>query len=315
MYPQSRFWTVICTWTEGGYTGPKPTKTPNSSLPVESVSEAGSRILLRAKHITLGAQHRKLGSNYMVASHLNKLGSACRAMDKLSVTYKPTWKTKDPLSVSSHSLWVDTAEKRIYNWGGDRGYVWNDLKDDEDEDDEYNRLVLMVFDPDGEGSGAWSTEEPKNPDTFNNFLVGSEAGHASCGGTGYHLGGIRRTFLTRGYEDETPSTGLVSFNFETKEWSNDSSVQFNSPHGTYTGGRAVCGNAADSGPLLFFLGGDARAGERPRLTRESVRMNNITFYDTKTRVWRWQLTSGDTPAPRQHFCAVGMQGPGGTYDM
>lgn len=46
-----------------------------------------------------------------------------------------------------------------------------------------------------------------------------------------------------------------------------------------------------------------------------IPMDNITIYDHSSKRWYWQTTTGGPPPPRLDFCAVGIQGPNGTFDM
>lgn len=106
--------------------------------------------------------------------------------------------------------------------------------------------------------------------------------------------------------------GIFSFDMASKRWDDGSSDEFNNPYGTYKGGRAVCGSAGDSNPLLFLLGGEAAFDGGG--TAETMEYFNLTFYDSKTKEWHWQRTSGDTPPARTNFCAAGVKGPAGTYE-
>lgn len=219
------------------------------------------------------------------------------------MSFKTTDRGDFPL-LNNAALWVDNTGKRLYSWGGEDPH-----RDDEVEDND-----LWVFEPDGEGGGTWSTQSPKNPDVFDDITRGAQAGYATCDNTGVSLGGIFSEFSDPDSDNSVnePLHALLSFDMETKKWSKDSAEAFNYPYETYFGGRAVCGTAGDSDPFLFPIGGYARHGDEEL---ESVKLGNLTFYDTKSEKWHWQSTHGDGPPELDHFCAVGVRGPDETYEM
>lgn len=105
---------------------------------------------------------------------------------------------------------------------------------------------------------------------------------------------------------------------KTQIWVNESASQFNSVDGKYTtGGSAVClPNLGSSGMVMLFGGSVLGPDLYDTYQRGSlIPMDNITIYDHSSKRWYWQTTTGGPPPPRLDFCAVGIQGPNGTFDL
>ena len=205
-------------------------------------------------------------------------------------------------NVTNPALWVDNIGKRLYSWGGDPK-----TPQSKGDNDDPEMVDLKVFEPDGQGSGVWSTQEPKNRQIMD-FLRIEGGGYASCDGSGYYLGGYATIPTSGDGSEEREGPEVLSFNMEEKEWSERYLISSASPNGDMKEGEAVCGSVADADPHIFTFGG--RAGDsayRP--------MDNINFYSPKDKKWYSQATTGDTPPRMDLFCAVGVQSPGGTYDI
>lgn len=205
------------------------------------------------------------------------------------------------------ALWVDDTEKRLYCWGG--GGPFND----DGADDPH----LWVFEPDNDGGGKWSVQEPENPEVFDEITRGAGAGYATCGNMAYSLGGYSNpsTDETHRSGKSHPITTLSSFDMKTKSWAEVSTEAFNDPYGTYREGKAVCGDhLAESDPFLVPLGGHAAYDETFDSTAP-MDFSNITFYHPDMHGWHWQHTRGNRPQGRTNLCAVGARGPGGSYEM
>lgn len=179
-----------------------------------------------------------------------------------------------------------------------------------------------MFDADGEGGGEWSTRDPSNRQDFIDTTRTSEGGCATCGGTGYCLGGTASRFTDADSEADTTGNRLVeqlvSLDMESMEWKNEGAEEFNQPYGSFQGGEAVCGAAGEADPVLLFLGGEAYDDRIvPLSTDEAEQMQffNLTWLDPGTGKWHWQRTSGDTPPARSNFCATGIRSSEGTYDV
>lgn len=64
--------------------------------------------------------------------------------------------------------------------------------------------------------------------------------------------------------------------------------------------------------LIFILGGE----RRPSPTELNlVELDTIHFFDPVGKRWFAQDTTGDIPSPASGFCAVGVAGGNGTFDM
>lgn len=224
--------------------------------------------------------------------------------DPSTVSYKIIDSGDFPL-VNFAALWVDDTGKRLYSWGGEDPYL-NDEAEDKD---------LWVFEPNDEGGGKWSIQDPGNSDVFDDITRPVKAGYATCGSTGFSLGGYYSEYTDPDTDvSDTSLSTLQSFDMETKKWSRDSVDDvFNYPSGASYAGRAVCGAPGDSDPFLFSLGGLSLGDRGDDI--ESVKILNPTFYDPKSKKCHWQCTRGDGPADPSRFCAVGVRGPDETYEM
>ena len=210
-----------------------------------------------------------------------------------------TTKTDFP-AIKRGALWVDDEAKHLYSWGGEG------TSDDSEGAEDKN---LWTFEPDGDGGGKWMAKSPKNPPDR-----ASEAGYATCGNTGYLLGGILNELTDSSFDvEDEPYEGFHSLDLKTGKWAKKDTGDFNAPYGSYQGGRATCGSITDSDPLLFFFGG--RAAKEKDETPTDMPFNKLNFYDTKTEKWYVQSTRGDIPSGRGYFCAVGTQSPSGSYEM
>lgn len=73
--------------------------------------------------------------------------------------------------------------------------------------------------------------------------------------------------------------------------------------------------------LLVMFGGQSTSpdlyqpGTFSNANPEFIASDNITIYDPVSKIWHSQVTTGEHPSPRDSFCAVGVQGVNGTYEM
>lgn len=209
-------------------------------------------------------------------------------------------------NVKDFGLWVDDAGKRIYRWGG-RGLYYDERVAEE--------TAMWVFQPDGEGGGEWTQhEEPDGEDEFKNIPRTFDSGCATCGNTGFCVGGVINNLTDSSWSEvgNTLVKSVTTFDMETEIFSSWPIRDFNGRYLSYRAGRAVCGSVADANPLLL-LGGWAFDSRDPR--RNEMSFVNLTWYDTETETWHWQRTSGDFPLSRSNFCAAGARSRDGTYEV
>lgn len=223
-----------------------------------------------------------------------------------TVTFSETEK-EEPLPGNNLGLWIDDTNKTMYRWGGDGWSGSTDLAAD---------VHIWAFEADGSGSGSWSMIK----DTFDSIKSGASAAVASCGNTGFYVGGYGSNSADERLSDtifpeRVPLPGLVTYNMTDNTWANQSTVAMSPPYGTYNSGEAVCVAGFGSDNVIFTLSGDTstRASAK-RVDSTLIGFDNITFYDAGKQQWYWQEATGDVPKAREEFCAVGVAG-NGTYDM
>ena len=201
------------------------------------------------------------------------------------------------------ALWVDNEAKHLFSWGGAGPH--GNLEGAKDR-------KLYDLKTDGKGGGEWSRKEP-DPHPYR----AAEMGYATCGNTGYFLGGYTSTLT----QDSIASSGeylapeLYSLDLETLEMSQKSVDGFNPPDGTYRAGRAACGSVGDSNDIFFAFGGEFNEKVDFDFEIKPLPFSSLYFYDTKAEKWHVQRTRGDIPEGRSFLCSVGAKSPHGTYEM
>jgi hypothetical protein len=203
-----------------------------------------------------------------------------------------------------HALWANKDDKEIVFWGG---------KDFASDQTGSSNPKIWTLATDGNGGGKWTSKEP--PSDIRRAAFG---GYTECGGKGYFVGGYGEGTTDgpafKGNRIAVP--GLVSYDFNNGTFRNESTEGLTDT-GAFQKGSAVCVTLPGQDPKLFVL-----AGAEPQLTE--VADNNVVglqsfdnafFYDLKKQKWFKQETQGSRPAARQGTCAVGAQGPNGTYEM
>ncbi|KAJ9659749.1 hypothetical protein H2201_007185 [Coniosporium apollinis] len=182
-------------------------------------------------------------------------------------------------------------------------------------------LALWKFTADGAGGGSWSKRLPSDPAAFSNLTRPYGATVATGEEVGYALSGVMTSHSDPGFDgDGVPLLGLVSFNMTSGAWRNDSSIGYSSNgmglwgHMQYVPGFGIDG-------LLVMFGGQSispdlyQPGTFSNANPEFIPFDNITIYDPASRTWHSQATTGEHPSPRDSFCAVGVQGANGTYEI
>lgn len=212
-----------------------------------------------------------------------------------------------PPPVNKLSLWSDPKSGVLYRYGGAVGWgVDLDLNSDINK-------ALWKFTPDGKGYGTWSKEAPSNEDVFNSMVQNTRAAAAFCPDEklGFIVGGFGTSSTDKRFKGvdwpnvmNTP--GMLRYDANTKTWSNESTTAMTSG-GVFTTGEALCASGVSNNSLLFVFGGYTASSTND--------FTNITFYDTKTKIWHSQPTTGEVPKSRELFCAVGVNGRNGTYEM
>lgn len=233
--------------------------------------------------------------------------------DTLAIPLASTWKKKDvPLqrhpkadfpSFMREALWLDEKESKIYAWGGrQRQKITSESK---------NRQ-LWALETSKDGPGEWEMQRPSNPAYFDSLYRPLEGLDTACNGVGYYLNGFGHWDSdSRMNNKSVVIPGMVTYDFGSAKWTNESAEGLG--YVTYSG-TATCLPDHGSQGLILFMGGVK--GQQGNFNAwDSVHFSNITFYDTATKEWYWQETSGDIPYSRRAFCSVGVPGPNGTYEM
>ncbi|KAK3949584.1 hypothetical protein QBC32DRAFT_378245 [Pseudoneurospora amorphoporcata] len=190
---------------------------------------------------------------------------------------------------------------------------------------------IWKFVVDGNGGGKWEIETPvpTSPAPLRTLRLTEQAAFVattgSNGGIGFSVDGIASAWTdpSNPYAEHIP--GMVVYDMNRKEWRNETSLGFTTGNGSLRGGAGVFvpsfGNTGEddkNNGLVFILGGSVFAvpatttGTQPDFV---MGFENVTFFDPVSREWYWQTTTGERPSSREKFCAVGVQGRNGTYEI
>ncbi|KAI1258592.1 hypothetical protein F5Y18DRAFT_421312 [Xylariaceae sp. FL1019] len=201
--------------------------------------------------------------------------------------------------------WIDTSSDSLYTWGG---FVADASSPPEHE--------MWKFQADGSGGGEWSLVSQQDYRTFTGLKNPFGASFSQLGNVGYAFGGSVEAESDSSVQKELPGyalPGLVSYNFQTGEWTNTSTSNYGG-YGTNINGRAEMVPFGPNG-LLLFLGGAETPVDAANETIVEVSWNTITMVDPKTKKWYKQSTTGLKPPTIESHCSVGVPGPNGTYEI
>ena len=204
------------------------------------------------------------------------------------------------------TLWVNEAKQLIYMWGDADTTSFAHV----------NGSDIWALSADGSGGQSWKFEDLGSRSQLARLKRTLAGGAATCYNTGFLMGGQAAGPNSSG----VLVPGLVTYNMTSQTWVNESATPFTA-YGTSVGAESLC--LPDFGPsgLVMFLGGVTSAASNPydsfsALSQSAgVAFDNITLFDPFSRQWYWQTTTGSRPTPRHEFCASGIAGPQGTYEM
>lgn len=209
-----------------------------------------------------------------------------------------------PMNVGA--VWNDPSGKSFYLYGGIAPYGQGA--------DRISRQGIWKFTPDSNNptSGQWSFEKPSNPGTLSFIRPSFHGGFVTAGNTGYWLGGYAEANKTEGNTDNPngETSGLISYNMETKMWKNDSALDL-IPAGNARGPGGLWLPKFGPNGLVSFIGGRTVTN----LGDGYQEFSNITFFDPETRKSYFQTTTGDAPSPRKDFCQVVVESPRGGHEV
>lgn len=239
----------------------------------------------------------------------------------LSLPLKSSWKTSSaPLNVINKgsaptvkqpALWPSPDGKTIYSWGGEGPWA--------DEAGAKNRS-LWAFTPDSFGGGTWGVQQPASANSFAAIHRTGRALYTSCGQTGLSVSGFGVANTDEFFPDsrkEIPVSGLITYEMDSRTWSNKTAVPALQPQYGWLWGAGTCmppRNKTDH--LAFFLGGAKTSSTSTSIDFPKLAdFSNVTFYDPKADRWYWQTTTGTAPRGRTLHCAVGVSGKNDTYEI
>ncbi|KAK3388740.1 hypothetical protein B0T20DRAFT_101681 [Sordaria brevicollis] len=233
---------------------------------------------------------------------------------------------KGPYAMNSQSLWPTPDGNGFYVYGGGASYGVNSNKID--------KSGVWKFTADGNGGGSWGFEAPAptSPVPPRGLRLVEQAAFVSTGkgGMGFSVGGVASAWTDPSNPHAEHIPGMVVYDMNRREWRNETNLGFvnGGSGGSLKGGVGVfvpSFSAAGSkeeeekeNGLVFILGGSVFAvpatttGNQPDFV---MGFENVTFFDPVTREWFWQETTGEVPSPREKFCAVGVEGKDGSFEM
>jgi hypothetical protein len=222
--------------------------------------------------------------------------------DVVQQVIKRPWASK-----SNQVLWTDHEKGVFYVWAG----KWPNGKNMVENE-------LWKFTPDGKGGGSWATDAPENPDVFGSLHQGEYMVYANNKNTGYAIGGIASGW-TEKYRAATGTLpGMVTFDMNTKTWTNDSDTATLSPYEMIAAGGAHFASNLGPNGLILALGGVAHpvVGAVDWPGADPIDWKNLVFFDPETKKKYTQTATGDIPSsPRTQFCTTGFENPDGGYEM
>ncbi|KAI1105155.1 hypothetical protein F4804DRAFT_148260 [Jackrogersella minutella] len=174
-----------------------------------------------------------------------------------------------------------------------------------------------LFNADGTGGGAWSQITQRDFRDFSGLAQTVGAAFAQSSHVGYALGGQATSKTDSSIQKEYPGyalTGLVSYDFQTGQWNNASTVPYYEGFGTSLNARAEYVPFGPNG-LLLFLGGAEAPFDANDKNIVQCNWNSLMITDPVTGEWYRQATSGARPPTIERACSVGVQGPNNTYEI
>lgn len=204
-------------------------------------------------------------------------------------------------------LWGDRVRNSFYSWGGKWEFGQN-----------MKKAELWKFSADGSGGGKWSVENPSNPSTFNGLVPSEYMAFTTVNNTGYAIGGTASGWTQLGREHSQTIPGMLSYNFDTKEWTNGTMAEGFSPLNTLAMASAHYVPIFGPGGLVMVMGGCQPEVDQEPSFENSPNLNfeNLTFFDPGAKKTFSQKATGDIPpSPRTEFCMTGFQNTDGGYEM
>lgn len=220
-------------------------------------------------------------------------------------------------------LWADPTRDALYMYGGDA--ITADPTYAKTQ--QYFKLTTSDSDP------SWTVAEPADSFRFSQLYTPARTAYVECGGVGYSLGGYATANTDSRFDEATneiPLPGLVTYDFATRAWANESisaaySTGGGAPGGGLrdhypSGGEALCLSDVGEAGVVMFVGG--RGYSANGQTPVPLPFDDVLFYDIAGKQFHWQKTTpadggaaGGVPRDRRDGCAAMAKGKNGTYEV
>ncbi|KAF6832605.1 kelch repeat protein [Colletotrichum musicola] len=244
--------------------------------------------------------------------HVETFRNSSAVNSTLSINLSQSWSSstvsirtipKSAMTMTGQALW--NHDGVLYIWGGHVPNFQGEV---------LGPPASWKFTTDGRGGGSWSEDTPNNPTEFNELLRSEDGSFVTTPSAAFWIGGVTGPTI---HDTDVALTrhlvpGMVSFNFTTKSWKNETTTGIFSANRTLQRGSVQYVPSFGPNGLVMLLGGtpgpeDVRSGY--------LTFQNLTFFDPVTRAWYWQTTTGDAPTPRTFLCTAGVAGKNGTYEI
>ena len=202
-------------------------------------------------------------------------------------------------------IWAGPNNSSFYVWGGGTcPFMFEGVGAPPND--------LWRFDADGRGGGSW-TDIPV-PDSV---IRPTDPFFASANGVGYVLGGYVSAYSVpalAGDSNVEAIPGLTTYDMSSNVWANESTSLL-SPTGLATAGQLIYVSTFGKSGVLVSLGGSYFPLPLYDDGSEALPFSEIPIYDIESGNWFKQVASGQVPRWRLNFCAAGVQGNNGTYEI
>ncbi|KAI0097743.1 hypothetical protein GGR51DRAFT_552895 [Nemania sp. FL0031] len=220
-----------------------------------------------------------------------------------TVQFRSIPKTAPLLNKQTH--WTDPSTDSFYTWGG---FTSNGSSPSQE---------LWRFMADGSGGGSWTQVTQRDFSAFVKLKGTFGTAFTQTLDVGFALGGAATTASDSSIDKKIPgyaTPGLVSYNFQTGEWNNQTTAGVYGGYGTSLNARAEYTPFGPNG-MILFLGGAETPVDATNESIVETNWNYISMVDPVTNKWYRQMTSGTKPPTIESHCSVGVPGPNGTYEI
>lgn len=167
---------------------------------------------------------------------------------------------------------------------------------------------LLEFKPTGTGGGIWSDATSFRTANSNfSSLVRVSSPASACGAnTCYAVGGKQDASTKANLSDAgIPASGIVSYNFTSKTWYNDT-LPSDIFAGCWLFGQLLYTDIVGEKGMLIAMGGASAPLSDPS-DLLMLSYENIYLYDIGTKTWYQQKSTGEVPGLRYYPCAVSIE--------